>query len=107
MSRFDLYDSKTYGVEELRLCLESALDLSFALHESSYTGGDYYLYTSDNGEKISIKPNSIDDEGYRLENDYKDTKVLLYISNSNRWEKIEQELKKIMGLNLLKSELIN
>ena len=54
---FDTYCIETADLETARARVEQALPMRFVLHDSMYWGGDYYLATSEEFGKITIRRN--------------------------------------------------
>ena len=101
--QFDLYGSKSAGIEAIRLDIEHALELEFEARSSSYFG-EYFSYER-TGERISLKPNKEAlDEGELIEDDFPEYRLLLYVTGSPRGDEIRKRLSGVPSLSFLRRD---
>jgi hypothetical protein len=81
--RFDLYGWTELSLDEAATQVRAALNVVLELHDSSYRGGDYYLWRSEKGEELIIQRNFEDEDGYLAEQDHPSYATLLYASGSD------------------------
>jgi hypothetical protein len=62
---FDLYGSRELETDSVRDLVQEALGVPFHAHSSNYVG-DYYVGSAGSAEKISIRPNELEDEDGRF-----------------------------------------
>lgn len=102
MKTFELFGVKMGSLSNLTKIIAEATGCTFYLHDSDFRGGGYYR------TKVGVKPslvvqrNSVDDEGYRIEDDFSDYSLLVYVNDGN--SSISEMLISIEGLDLLRSE---
>ncbi|UXI68548.1 hypothetical protein [Tahibacter amnicola] len=101
----DLYGSGL-RITELAPAIESALGITFALHESGFHGGEYFRFTADTDEEFILKNNIDDVEDEWAEPDFKASASLLYVDFTSRAEEVGRALAKVMSLQLLRSEVL-
>jgi hypothetical protein len=102
VKRHELYGWRPLALREASEHLAAATGATFALHDSDYLGGDYFLGEGPNGERISVQENFADDEGYLMEPDFPDHATLVYVSGTDTgtgWA-LDRE-----GFELLRSDL--
>lgn len=102
--RFDLYGCSNIALDDVAGLAGDVLQVVFELHDSSYRGGDYFLWRGTNGEEIILQRNFEDDEGYLSEPDNPSFSVLLYASGLG--EAGYELLAGIDGVRLLRTELL-
>jgi hypothetical protein len=105
---YDLYGVRDLSTESLRSAVESALNISFSLHESYFLGGDYLLFSGSVGEELRIRTNEISDEdgSFLTEPDFGDYVTLLSISRALDGDSIRERLASIPGLDFLRREIV-
>lgn len=79
MKKVDLYSLPTADIDAARQCVEEAFALQMEPHESDYRGGAYYRFTEgDSG--LVLQENFLDDDGERVERQFPDATILLYVN---------------------------
>lgn len=104
----DLYGFASGSLRDVAKSLEHALGIVLRLRDSSYRCGEYYLYRG-KGEELVLQENCEEVEGELAEPEFRDRKVLLYVSSS-RYLEIEQALISMMnqgGVALLRRRALD
>lgn len=104
VKRFDLLGSRVMNAEDVTRRLEELLNQGFAEHESAYLGGIYFRLDSD-GEQISVRSNTPDEEGYLPEQEFEEWQTQVYVNGSRRWNALAEAFSAI-PLNTLRSEQV-
>lgn len=101
---YDLYGTKTLGIDELRSAVEKALSVNFERHESSYLGGDYFLAGDLRGEHALIQRNHLGDadEQEVAEPEFADHPILLQVNATTRGDDTRELLLGIEGVDFLR-----
>jgi hypothetical protein len=102
--RFALYGVDALTVSRVSLIVAAVLGVNFSLRNSSYKGGDYYLYRGMERLEISIEGNECDDEGVPVEPEFPLYAVLVYVNNST--DEVERKLSNLNELKLLRLEIV-
>ncbi|WP_454834568.1 hypothetical protein [Pseudomonas lini] len=103
MAAYDLYGVKGLTILEAKLKVEESLKLSFDERESTYQGGVYYRFGSDESEKFLLKGNVDPFDGEAVEQKFSEYPVLLYVDMTVRSEEVRCLLS--MEFCLLRHEL--
>lgn len=61
--RFDLYSIEGVSPGEAARMIAGLLQIEFTSRDSSYLGGEYFLYRGSDRLKISVESNFLDEEG--------------------------------------------
>jgi hypothetical protein len=77
---FDTYCIEATDLESARERLEAVLSIRFALHESMFWGGDYYLIRSGTLGEITIRRNHNSYTRELNEPDYPDCQIIVSVS---------------------------
>ena len=96
MNSFDLYGWKNSDIDNIKLKVEHALGLKFELHESTYHGGDYYLFGKLDEENFSLEYNKDLDENEPTEDDYSEYIILLYVNRTKRSQELHDLIKTVI-----------
>ena len=87
-----MYGCRLKDLETARTRVERVLQIGLEAHYSDYHGGDYYRLDSGSGESILLKRNFDAVEGEWFEDEFKEYPILLYVSETQRAEDIENRL---------------
>jgi hypothetical protein len=101
---YDLYGVRCSDLEAARSKVETALDIRFVAHESSFMGGDYYLLRNPGGESFVLRGNELEDDEEPEDLPYPDEPFLLEVNASPRSELIRDRLLAVEGIRLLRHE---
>lgn len=105
MSSFDLYGWKNGDLEVLKRKIENVLGIELELHESSYHGGDYYLYGKIEEENYSLEYNKDLYEDEPTEADFSEYIVLLYVNRTKRSKELHDLIEaRIDNIEFLRHE---
>lgn len=85
MADYDLYEVVAPTLEDARKLVEQG-GISLEERESSYHRGVYFSYGQIGGENFELKVNLDPYEEQPMEEDFPNSKFLLYINNTNRSE---------------------
>ncbi|MBD9634375.1 hypothetical protein [Pseudomonas sp. PDM19] len=105
MIAYDLYGAKSLSLVLAREHIEEILGISLDERNSSYQGGSYYMFGSNDSENFILKVNldPFDDEPVEL--NFPEYPVLLYINATVRSSDIEGSIKKGACFKLLRHEV--
>jgi hypothetical protein len=109
--RFDLYGFNKGDIQTLAAELGAHLNVSFAPHDSSYRGGEYFRASGRNKEDFILQQNfdalkNAADDAY-AEPSFKEYKIMLYVSESDRADEIKRILlSRYDGAAFLRSRII-
>ncbi|MGP3980039.1 hypothetical protein [Streptomyces sp. KR80] len=95
---------KRRGIADVAEILAASLGVEFALRESSYKGGEYYLYQGADGLEISIEAHWRDEDGILAEPDFPQFSVLVYVNHIITG--MDEKLAAVDGLELLRCEVV-
>lgn len=99
---YDLYGSKSLGLDELRLSVENVFGVKFLERYSDYMGGDYFRFGEFEGEEFIIQLNWIDEDDREfLEPNHSEYPVLLKVDATDRGDEIRNALSRIVDLDFL------
>ena len=79
----DLYASPTSDLEHARKLLEERLQIAFAMHDSAWRGGDYFMATGSDGETYILQRNVIANSEPAVE-EFRDIDTILHVEWTNR-----------------------
>jgi len=101
---YDIYGFKTDSFTDVTPAVERAIGLNFEMRESCYRGGTYYKYGKDpRKENFSIQKNYNPAEEEWEEENYQEMKILLFVNNTERANKLKLKLMtEIPGITLIK-----
>jgi len=102
---FDTYCIDAGDLEVARDRVESALPVTFVLHDSMYWGGDYYLAKSNDLGKITIRRNANSFTGALNEAAFPDCQMIISVSAPPDPQAIEAKLV-AHGLRLLRRTVV-
>jgi hypothetical protein len=77
---FDIYCIEAADLDAARQHMERVLPVQFVLHESAFWGGDYYLASSDEFGKITIRRNYNSYTGQLNEPAHPDCQIVVSVS---------------------------
>ena len=94
MSFYDLYGIEAANLGDAKIILEKLLAFSFEERDSSYHGGTYYAFGDEAGEHFMLKENRDPFEDEPAEDNFPDSKLLLYVNETTRSEELRDALAK-------------
>jgi hypothetical protein len=102
---YDLYGAMGLGLLAARDHIEAVLGCSLVGRNSSYQGGDYYMFGSNDSENFILKINidPFDDEP--VEQNFSSYQILLYVNATNRPSDIAGALSRGGLFQLLRHEV--
>ncbi|KAB8187607.1 hypothetical protein [Microbispora catharanthi] len=100
-----LYGWKNVDADVAIRLLADALQQEFVLGGGDYVGGDIWRTPIGSEEVIQVQYNFVDEEGLHYEEEFPEYSLLVEIAESRRWDFIEDQLRKIEGLDLLRLEV--
>lgn len=103
---YDLYGSKNVSLLLARSHIEQVLGILFEERNSTYQGGNYYIFGSRDSENFILKTNLDPFDEKPVEQSFPDCSVLLYINATDRSADIEKTLKKSDCFKLLRHEVL-
>lgn len=103
-SNFTLYGAKGLAPADVVRIIGPRLGVDFSLRDSSYKGGDYYLYRGDDGVEVSIEKHERDRDGMLGEPDFPQYSTLVYVNYAR--PEIDRELAAVDYLDLLRTEVV-
>lgn len=94
MSFYDLYGIEAASLHDAKLVLENLLVVSFEERDSIYYGGTYYSFGNEDGEYFILKENRDPFEDEPYEDNFPDSKLLLYVNETTRSDELREALAK-------------
>ena len=91
MRIYDIYGIVGYGLDEVARYLSGVLGVELTYRSSEFLG-NHYRYKSSDGESLTLNENFDANQGEYLLPDHRDQQLLLYVSNTDRAEEIEDRL---------------
>ncbi|WP_175181465.1 hypothetical protein [Achromobacter aegrifaciens] len=102
---YDLYGAKDISLLLARSRIEEVFGISFEERNSTYHGGDYYMFGSNDSENFVLKMNLDPFDEEPVEQGFPDYPVLLYINATDRSSDIEEAIKKSDCFKRLRHEV--
>jgi hypothetical protein len=107
MRCYDLYGSKTRGIENLVGDLDRVLGVRLERHESGYIGGDYFLAGDLRSEHFVLQRHEAgDDETELPEPAFSEYSILLQVNNTSRGDELRSLLARVSGLVFLRRSYV-
>lgn len=104
---YDLFGFDAADLDSARVTLERVLELTLVLHESEFSGGEYYRLGDAGREHFVLEPNFYAAENIWTEPDHRDIRFLLQVNETGRGRELEARLAAgIPGLRLIRREAI-
>ena len=105
MAVYDLYGFSSIEISDVKILVEESLNIEFTARNSTYQGGDYYIWGNRGEANILIKRNVDPFDGEPSEMAFGEYPVLLYVNNTERSEIIRGVLStKLVSAALLRHE---
>lgn len=101
---YDVYGSKTMGLEQLRSAIEAVAGVNFERHESSYLGGDYFRAGDPRAEEFVIHANFVDEDGEFAEAEHPEYCSILEINASPRADQLRVSLAGLVDVHFLRRD---
>jgi hypothetical protein len=92
MAVYDLYGTQLEHISTVKAVLESILGIQFELHNSSYHGGDYYLFGMKKAEHFVLKKNLDPVDKKPAEQSFPLYSILLYVNDTQRAKNLLEKL---------------
>ncbi|CAM5352388.1 hypothetical protein MAUB1S_06080 [Mycolicibacterium aubagnense] len=96
MAIYDLYGIEAESLDDAKMLLEGLLEISFEGRESLFHG-EYYAARGESAESFMLKENRDPFEDVPVEDDFPDSKFLLYVDETNRSNELRDALAKAGG----------
>lgn len=107
MKNYDIYGQRDSDLKKALSAIQQALSIRFEAHQSYYRGGEYYKFSSHDGENFILQKNFNSIEAEWTERDFEEMGVILYVNETERSEKLEKLLTEtIPEIKLLKRRQI-
>lgn len=103
MAIYDLYGASSADIDTVRSSLETALNVEFEAHESSYQG-QYFQWGKTTGEHFVLKKNEDPIDGEPAEVNFSEEALLLYVNDTPRSEDLCRLIKSTQYFTLLRHE---
>lgn len=94
MSYYDLYGIGAASLDDAKIMLEKLLAFTFEERDSTCHGGTYYAFGDEAGEHFMLKENRDPFEDEPAEDNFPDSKLLLYVNETTRSVGIRNALAK-------------
>ncbi|MDY7574616.1 hypothetical protein [Actimicrobium sp. CCI2.3] len=105
MAIYELYGFLSNDIDEAKNSLESAFNIKFEAHDSSYHEGDYFRSGKSINEHFILKRNVDPYDNEPVEISYSEYPILLYINDTLRSVDLKRKIdQKVSGFILLRHE---
>ena len=91
MRIYDIYGIVGYGLDDVAQYLSGVLGVDWIFRSSDLLG-NHYRYKRGDGESLALNENFDANQGEYLMPDHRDQQLLLYVSNTDRSQEIEDRL---------------
>ncbi|SRR6266481_969503 len=92
MAIYDLYGILSADITEAKESLEAALDVNFEARESTYQGGEYFVFGKRASENFVLKRNLDPIDGEPAEMKFPEYPILLYINDTLRSSDLQKKI---------------